>query len=120
LRAWLDYLTGLLLPGGHLILTTRGRRFIDFIDRRRQHGNFSELVRSLPPPEEMRGRYERGEFQFYPTGGGGELTSDFYGETLIPRHYFETNYQSMLVQFTEEVQNVPQAIVVLKNQGNSP
>ena len=60
--------------------------------------------------------YASGEFQFYSTGGGGELDSDFYGETLIPRIYFEKKYGSQLVSFTEDVENVDQAVVVLRKR----
>ena len=62
----------------------------------------------------LRARHERGEFQFYPVGGAGELTPDFYGETFIPRSYLEKHYASILVDFTEEVPHVDQSVVVLE------
>lgn len=116
LRAWLTYLMDCLRPQGHLVITTRGRQFIDQLEQvyREPFSLHSYLREKLPSPAEVRKRYLKGEFQFYPTGGGEELASDFYGEALIPREYFEINYPSALVDFTEEVLDVDQAVVVLK------
>jgi methyltransferase family protein len=119
LRSWLDYLLGLLAPGGHLVFTTRGCKFIELVERRRQKGNFSAWEQSLPHADEMRARHASGAFQFYPAGGGSELTSDFYGEALVPRRYFEAHYGAALIQFTEQVENVPQAVVVLRKPASA-
>jgi len=112
----LDYLITCLRPGGHLVITTRGHQFIDGLKRRHSEGIVDDLTKNLPNPEEVSARYAKGEFQFYPTGGGGELDSDFYGETLIPRVYFEKKYGSQLVNFTEDVENVDQAVVALRKR----
>jgi hypothetical protein len=72
------------------------------------------LREDLPLPEEIRRRYLNGEFQFYPIGGSGELTSDFFGEAFIPRHYIEENFGSFFVDFNEDVPNVDQSVVVLQ------
>ena len=120
LRAWLTYLMDCLRPGGHLVFTTRGRQFIDQLEQvhRENLSIHSYLREKLPSPKEVRERYLKGEFQFYPTGGGEELTSDFYGEALIPRRYIEIHYRSALVDFTEEVPDVDQSVVILqKTQG---
>ena len=114
LNAWVDYLITYLRPGARLVITTRGHHFIDSLKRRHSEGIVDDLTKTLPNPEEVSARYAKGEFQFYPTGGGGELHSDFYGETLIPRTYFEKKYGSQLVSFTEDVENVDQAVVVLR------
>jgi hypothetical protein len=79
----------------------------------------SDLVKNLPNPQEVRSRHMKGELQFYPIGGGGELTSDFYGEAFIPRKYIEDNYGAELVAFTEDVADVDQAVVVLRRPDNS-
>jgi SAM-dependent methyltransferase len=118
LHTWLSYLMDCLRPGGYLVFTTRGRQFIDQLEQvhREPLSIHSYLREKLPSPQEVRERYLKGEFQFYPTGGGEELTSDFYGEALIPRRYIEINYGSALVDFTEEVPDVDQAAVVLRRQ----
>jgi hypothetical protein len=113
-HSWLSYLVGCLNPGGYLVFTTRGTQFIEQLRHHQRESRHSYLMEKLPHPEEVRTRYLKGEFQFYPIGGGGELTSDFYGEALIPRSYIEANYPSLFVSFTEEVEYVDQAVVVLQ------
>ena len=116
LNAWVDYLITRLRPGARLVITTRGHQFIDDLKRQYSEGIVDDLTKNLPNPEELSARYANGEFQFYPNGGGGELDSDFYGETFIPRIYFEKKYGSQLVSFTEDVENVDQAVVVLRKR----
>ena len=55
-----------------------------------------------------------GEFQFYPIGGAGELTADFFGEALVPQSYLERVYGSAMIDFTERVPHVDQSVVVLR------
>ena len=114
LGAWLDYLLGLLHPGGHLVITTRGREFVDTLARDEREGRLSDVARLLPPSAELLDRYEKGLLQFYPTGGGGELSSGFYGEAIVPRGYFEDRYGQALRAFVEHVPHISQAIVVLQ------
>ena len=116
LEGWMDYLITRLRPGAHLVITTRGHQFIDHLKRQCSEGIVDYLTKNLPNPEELSARYADGNFQFYPTGGGGELDSDFYGETFIPRIYFEKKYGSQLVSFTEDIENVDQAVVVLRKR----
>jgi hypothetical protein len=116
LNAWVDYLITCLRPEARLVITTRGHQFIHHLKRQYSEGIVDDLTKYVPNPEELSARYANGEFQFYPTGGGGELDSDFYGETLIPRIYFEKKYGSQLVSFTEDVENVDQAVVVLRKR----
>jgi hypothetical protein len=113
--AWITYLLNLLHPGGLLIITTRGRAFMndranELLEKRKSH-----LADYLPLPAELWDRYEKGQFQFYSTGVGGELSSEF-GEAIIPRSYFEENYGATLVDFTEDVSYVDQAVVVLQRK----
>jgi 2-polyprenyl-3-methyl-5-hydroxy-6-metoxy-1,4-benzoquinol methylase len=121
--AWVNYLLKVLRPGGHLAFTTRGQFFINHLEhlhqsRQQSHDMLQEhhrrLREEMRPPAEIRRRYENGEFQFYPIGGAGELTSDFFGEAFIPQRYLEQNFGSLLVDFNGEVPYVDQSIVVLR------
>lgn len=113
-RAWLDYLIGLLRPDGWLVITSMARAFLDHLAGPGRDALTSEYAGLLPAPEVMRARYEQGEIQFYPTGGGGELSASFYGISFLPRRYFAENYGSILVDFTEDVPRVNQAVVALR------
>lgn len=117
LRAWLEYLRSCLAPGGFLVITTRGRQFLrdHVVLAREQPQNY--IVKALGPPPEVQALYSKGEFQFYATGGGGELTSDFYGEAIVPREYFEKHYAHFLTQFTDEVPQVDQTVAVFRKPG---
>ncbi len=47
--------------------------------------------------------------------GSGELSGDSYGEAFVPKQYIERELSScFLIDFTERVPNVNQAVVVLK------
>lgn len=115
-EAWLKYLMELLLPGGFLVITTRGSAFITYLKNEQRKKNVSFIAEIMPPAEELSARYENNEFQFYPLGGGGELSLDFYGETIIPRSYFDENYGSVLIDFTESVPYVDQSVIVLQKK----
>jgi len=130
LQAWIAYFMSCLRPGGHVVFTTRGLQFIDYLEQlQAEAGASPEAVRDhltrlreqLPPAREVRRRYLNGEFQFYPIGGAGELTSDFFGEALIPRRYLEREYGSTMIDFTDHVPHVDQSVVVLqKTEATSP
>ena len=63
--------------------------------------------------------YDRGGFVYAPTGGRQELTSEFYGEAVIPRTYVEKNWTESfeLVDFVEVYSNVAlQPIIALKKR----
>ncbi len=108
-KSWVTYLISLLKDNGVLIFTTRGSRFIDYIEKN-----------SIKPAvfqnyQELRKRYSNGEFLWFrDRGSSAELSGDFFGETFIPRQYVEKELSSYFLNFTEEAPNVDQAVVVLK------
>ncbi len=52
--------------------------------------------RKWPLPEEIRSRYLKGGFQFYPIGGAGELTSDF-GEAVHIKTYMQRHLRLFFI-----------------------
>ncbi|MFA6954577.1 MAG: class I SAM-dependent methyltransferase [Thermoanaerobaculia bacterium] len=120
---WLTHLRGLLVPGGRLIITTRGSVQIGNLRHLRAVASPDDadpthpIARSLPHPDEIEQRYDAGEFQFYPTGGGrGELTSDFYGEAWIPEQWIARNLDRLGFsgyEFFTEFLTVDQCVFVL-------
>lgn len=124
-HAWINYLLDALRPGGYLVFTTRGQFFINHLEHLHKETDkpdemLKEHIRRLreemPLPKEIRRRYLSGEFQFYPIGGAGELTSDFFGEAFIPRSYIQKHLGSFFIDFKEDVPNVDQSVVVLQKR----
>ncbi len=122
-KAWIGYLLASLRPGGYLAFTSRGRLFIDHLeklhgDSARENDPLQEhhrrLREEMPSPSEIRRRYEAGDFQFYPIGGAGELTSNFFGEAFISRRYMEDHFGPLLIDFNESVPHVDQSVIVLQ------
>jgi hypothetical protein len=118
-NAWIEYFAEMLHPGGTLVITTRGRDYIGMLARLR-HAKLSDhhrkrLLQLAPPQAEIETKYASGEFVFFPTGGGGQLTDDFYGEAMISPAYAErfTRYGFDLSGFHENVPLVDQSVVVL-------
>jgi len=120
---WVNYLLGVLRPGSYLAFTTRGTWFISHLEdlhrtRTKTHAMLEEHTRRLreemPLPAEIRRRYMAGEFQFYPIGGAGELSKDFFGEAFIPRAYIQQQFAPFFVDFNESIPHVDQSIVVLR------
>jgi hypothetical protein len=113
---WLRHLGQLLGPGGKLIITTRGNWHIDYLRTLGQRNTPYLLAGLLPSAEVILERYEQGVFQFYPTGGGGELSDEFYGETWIPKKWLDERYTAFGFRscaFYTEFETVDQCVFVL-------
>jgi hypothetical protein len=113
---WLAYFGKLLLSGGKLFVTTRGHSQIDYLENLGKTESPNPMLSLLPSPKIIRAEYEKGVFQFYSVGGGGELTPDFYGETWIPRQWLEERHSSFGFsgcEFYTEFQTVDQCVFVL-------
>jgi hypothetical protein len=121
---WMEYFLHMLKPGGHIVFTSRGRYFIEYLQTLRDGlddlpANLTSYVRSLcevlPTPARIDELYSKGKFQWYPlAGGGSELSSEYWGEAFIPKRYLESNYGPMLVSFAENTDHVDQSIVIIK------
>ena len=63
--------------------------------------------------------YDSGKFVFGPTGGGGVLSSSFYGEAVIPASYVQNNWTDQFI-FREWVVDysriAQQPIIVLQRK----
>jgi hypothetical protein len=112
-REWLADFARSLTSGGKVFITTRGPHHVKTmyglhhetalaalkrIARQvigKQNGADHHLQTALPAADIIGGRLDRGEFQFYPTGGGGELSESFYGESWIPEKWIRDNCRSL-------------------------
>lgn len=101
-QAWMDEFAKLLKPNGVLALTTRGRPFFDYCESLKgtDLGPYSKALSNLFVDfDDARSRYDNGEFvhsNIDGVNGGGAMSSDFYGETFIPEHYAENQFNENL------------------------
>jgi SAM-dependent methyltransferase len=93
---WLAEFQRVLRPGGILTVTTWSRDFIDECEEFRRQAeagtvaeHHSRSALAFVDHDGWVARYDRGEFCYEGTGGGPGLSSDFCGETLIPKAYVE-------------------------------
>lgn len=97
---WIQEFARCLKPNGLLIATTRSRQHILLLDKMRTKREKSQgLYQSTSAVEAFQNvadtlrQYDTGKFCFFPSGGGGPLTSSFYGEACIPEEYARTHWQ---------------------------
>ena len=119
--AWVEEFARRLEPGGLLLATTQGRRFLDFCESLRT-GRPPEspwqqsLSRCFPDHADAVQRYDRGEFLFAPTGGGEHRPSSFYGEAVVPPKFVERAWPRSLslLEFRDDPGFLPQALIVAR------
>jgi hypothetical protein len=126
--SWLQHLSELIVSGGSLIFTTRGQMQIEVLRHLHRQTDRSihnlgrhayKLLKKLPHPDEIALQYEDGNFIFYPTGGVGELTEDFYGEAWVPEKWMEERYRGLgfkRCQFFAEFSTIEQCVFVLTKE----
>lgn len=94
--SWIDEFARMLKPGGIACLTTRPRSHIEqagtSLDRGAQAGSYAQIFTDRDSALEA---YDAGNFVYYPSGGGGSLTPDKYGEAIIPANYALNNWSSL-------------------------
>lgn len=111
--AWMKEFSRIVVPGGIVALTTRGRPFFDFcesqkkkqegllltlrnlVNKEKPSGYLEALGRIFEDFEVARASYDRGELvhsNVQGVGGGGVLSTTFYGETFIPEAYARRAY----------------------------
>jgi SAM-dependent methyltransferase len=98
---WVEEFARIIKPGGILITTTRSRSFFDHLAKMRKNNvsskgkyNSTTAVAAFENINEEKIKYDRGEFCFAPTGGGGGLDSGFYGEACIPQKFVQQKWSA--------------------------
>ena len=113
---WVREIARLLAPGGLLFATTQKRSFLEYCNSLTPEQAttvwLKSLIRSFRPLEEHLARYDRGEFLYSPTGGGGVRESSFYGEAVIPESYAARTWSPMLRLLAFDQESLPQALIV--------
>ena len=94
---WIRELTRLLAPKGLLVLTTRPRAHLvnlgaEITDNTVHDMKYASVIKDQKKALEL---YDSGGFVFYPAGGH-KLSSEEFGEAVIPRRYVEKHWVSDL------------------------
>ncbi len=124
-KAWINEFGRIVAPGGLVCITTRGR--VHLINSKGQaknattlSGHLKQYANMLDDFDAAIASYDAGEFVYVPTGGGGMLTADFFGEAIVPQSYVEKHWTEHfdLVDWVEKFSDVgTQPIIVLKRKG---
>lgn len=117
---WVAELARILKPGGMLFITTQGKAFMErreaMVEAEVVSHREQTIVDCLPDIKKMRDAYSAGEFIFAATGGGKDLPSNLYGQSIIPSGYVADNWLDMyeLVDYVDDPKVLSQALIVLK------
>lgn len=120
---WLNQAYKKLKPGGYVVITTEGLRFIDLCtaieekewDAGSWHDNFKKtILESGLDPRKFRAEYENGHHIFLKTGGGGVRSADFYGWAIVPRMWLQTHFHNKfeIIEFNDT--DLPQAVIIMQ------
>jgi hypothetical protein len=134
-RNWITDIGLRLVSGGKLFITTRGKDHLAGVRHmksqtpgtveklkslaRRALGKSDhvEAIRTrLPSAGTIEQLLNEGIFQFYPTGGGGELSDSFYGEAWMPERWVREKCKSLgfsSYEFQPESAGIDQCVIVL-------
>lgn len=101
--SWMSEFNRILAPGGMVALTTRGRPFFDYCEslKGKGHTGYQDaLSKIFENFDDARMKYDQGKFvhsNIDDVGGGGAMTTDFYGESFIPESYAKSAYSDLFV-----------------------
>ncbi|MBK8443070.1 MAG: class I SAM-dependent methyltransferase [Sphingobacteriales bacterium] len=97
--AWIQEFKRILKPGGILIVTTRGRDFIEQCAKVREQPQIPPhlmgLARSFTDTKTALQQYDKGDFCYSAVGGGDMRDGSYYGEACIPKAYIEKNWKPL-------------------------
>jgi SAM-dependent methyltransferase len=121
--AWAEEFARVVRPGGLAFATTQARWFLDDCKELRDHPERvnsvwqEHLASSFVDHDGSLELYDAGTFLFAPTGGAGQEGA-FYGEAVVPRAVFETQWREnfSLLDFIEDRARCPQAVAVLQRR----
>jgi ubiquinone/menaquinone biosynthesis C-methylase UbiE len=124
-QSWINEFGRIVAPSGMVCITTRSRAHLvhskrDATNAGKLSGHQKQYATMLSDFDQAISKYDAGEFVYVPTGGGGVLTSDFYGEAIVPKAYVEKHWQKYfdLVDWVDKFSEIgSQPIIVLKRKG---
>lgn len=117
--AWVQEFHRILQPGGIVVATTRGRDFLQRLAANREKQKSRGMRQSMlatdafPNIDETFAAYDRGEFCYAPTGGGGPLDASFYGEAAVPAAWFRKHWDGFEILEVHPAKGVIDQLVVV-------
>jgi hypothetical protein len=111
-------------PGSLVFITTQARWFLDSCREYRDRPELQispwheALARSFVDHDTCVAAYDRGEMLYAPNGGGPELDSEYYGDAVVPRHFFEREWDSAfeMLEFITDRSRFEQAVCILRRR----
>lgn len=129
-EAWAHEIGRLLRPGGVAAITVLGEDFIDLVESARAavgrgevNGFTASMATVIDDPDTARAGYRADRLQFWPTGGGGVRTSDYYGWAAASRRCVERIWGDAGLEVARWVPTgelVSQAVAVLVRVDDGP
>jgi len=122
--AWRTEFARIMKPGSLVFITTQARWFIDNCQDLRDHPEkvtsyWHELLsKSFVDHDDSMARYDRGEFLYAPNGGGASLAPEYYGDAVVPRKVFETEWGAdfEVLDFIAERSQFEQAVAIMRRR----
>ena len=122
--AWRDEFARVLKPGALVFVTTQARWFLDQCQYMRDnpaartHPWHELLAKSFVDHEESLARFDRGELLYSPTGSGPSFAPEFYGEAIVPRAFFESQWCTRfeVLEYIADRSRCEQAVVVMRKR----
>lgn len=118
--AWLDEMHRILKPGGVLVITLRQKSFLEQSSQLSRLSSLSHYEQVMYDafgdfPLHIQ-RYVRGEYLYHPSGGGNDLSSEFYGDTVVPPVYVRKNWLERfdLLTMFDDISRCSQAFLALR------
>jgi hypothetical protein len=107
-QSWITHLLSLLKDEGVMVFTTRGLRFLNYIEKNAIRKDVFQDY------EKIRSTYDKGDFQFIADRPDtAVLSGSWFGETFIPPQYLDRKFGAQLLDFIQDLKGIDQAVVVL-------
>ena len=122
--AWRDEFVRVMKPGALVFITTQARWFLDNCrefrdDPSKQVSAWHEaLALAFVDYDACTDAYDRGEMLYNPSGGGPALDPEYYGEAIVPRQFFEREWDAgfEMLEFITDRSHFEQAVCIMRRR----
>lgn len=117
---WLDEFHRILKPGGLIALTLRQKSYLNYcraLAQKENPGSYEQVqIKAFGNYTQRNEQYEKGEYIYYPSGGGKQLADTFYGDTIVPEEYVKKYWTKKFIirEMFDDPARVAQAFLLLQ------